>query len=345
MPLFAPTLIAKTSQQKNPLTFPKPSDNLLHEIARGVWPGFWRSIGGVSERERGHRAPTHMGAGHEYGWMSPNSNYAEGDEAMARSPKQREPRKAELRPEQMRAAIPRLEKRIEELHAVNVNEIQNRGDPRLNALEQKVNATLDDVFGHDTVERLQFRSVRLDLAPMYMGYEIPIHEAREGFTRGIEKAISSLETIISLFKEKLGDESLDVQDRSRRAFSQLDLYPEVALAVTRLFEDGHYANAVEDACKVLDSLVKMRSGRVDLSGTELMQAVFSAKNPVLKFNDLKTDSEKSEQQGLMFLYAGAMLAFRNPRAHGVIQDNAENALDYIAFISLLAKMLDRATRV
>ena len=46
----------------------------------------------------------------------------------------------------------------------------------------------------------------------------------------------------------------------------------------------------------------------------------------------------------MFLYAGAMLAFRNPRAHGLIQDAAESAVDYLAFLSLLAKMLDRAER-
>jgi uncharacterized protein (TIGR02391 family) len=263
---------------------------------------------------------------------------------MARRTREPELRKADLRPEQMRAALPRLKKRIEELRSVKIDEIQDRRDPHLGALEQKVHSTLSDIFGHDTVEYREFGNVRLDRASINMLYETPIHEVREGFARGIDGALSSLEAIISLFEEKLGDDSQDASDRARRTFSQLDLHPEIARAVTKLFEDGHYANAVEDACKVLDLLVKTRSSRTELSGTELMQAVFSPKNPVLRFSDLQTDSEKSEQQGLMFLYAGAMLAFRNPRAHGLIQDEAENALDYIAFLSLLAKMLDRAKK-
>ena len=101
---------------------------------------------------------------------------------------------------------------------------------------------------------------------------------------------------------------------------------------------------MEDGCKVLDALVKMRSGRDDLSGTELMQAVFSPKNPVLRFSELQTDSERSEQQGMMYLYAGAMLALRNPRAHGLVPDTAESAIEYVGLISLLAKALDRAKR-
>jgi uncharacterized protein (TIGR02391 family) len=60
-----------------------------------------------------------------------------------------------------------------------------------------------------------------------------------------------------------------------------------------------------------------------LSGTDLMQHVFSQKNPILKFNELKSETDSSEQQGMMLLYAGAMLALRNPRAHQVIQDHSE----------------------
>ena len=87
----------------------------------------------------------------------------------------------------------------------------------------------------------------------------------------------------------------------------------------------------------------MRSGRFDLSGTDLMMKVFSPNAPILKFNEPRTESDKSEQQGPMFLFAGAILAVRNPRAHGVIEDDAENALDH-RFLSLLAKMADKADK-
>jgi uncharacterized protein (TIGR02391 family) len=84
--------------------------------------------------------------------------------------------------------------------------------------------------------------------------------------------------------------------------------------------------------------------RPDLSGTELMMKVFSPKNSILKFNELKSETDLSEQQGMMFLYAGAISAFRNPRAHGIRVDEPENALDIILFISLLLKSLDTTER-
>jgi len=254
-------------------------------------------------------------------------------------------RKADLRPEQMRTALRRLRKRIEELDGFPVGEVNDRRDPRIRALEDRIRATIGDAFDPDTYEFAQFDHIRLDRAPMNAMYETPLGEVRDGLRRGIAEAKANLGTIVTLLEEKLGDESQDITNRARRAFSQLDLHPEIARAVTKLFEDGHYANAVEDGCKVLDLLVKLRSGRADLSGTTLMQTVFGQKRPVLRFNALANESEESEQQGLMFLYAGAMLAFRNPRAHGMIHDSADNALDYIAFLSLLAKTLDKASKV
>jgi hypothetical protein len=42
--------------------------------------------------------------------------------------------------------------------------------------------------------------------------------------------------------------------------------------------------------------------------------------------------------------ARAMLALRNPRARELIRDDFEQALEYIGFLSFLAKLLDRAER-
>lgn len=254
------------------------------------------------------------------------------------------PRPANLSAEQMRAAIPKLARRIGELKAVDLTTIQDRSEPRFSALEKKIDDTLVDTFGADTLEYQRFHRINLDTASVNYLHPTPLHEIREGFRRGIENAVSTLETIIDLFEEKLRDSGESPQGRATRAFADFDLHPEIDRAASNLFRDGHYANAVEDACKVLDALVKMRSGRIDRSGTELMQEVFSAKNPVLKFNGLQTDTDRSEQQGMMFLFSGAMLALRNPRAHELIKDDPEQALEYIAFLSMLAKSLDRATK-
>lgn len=254
-----------------------------------------------------------------------------------------EPQPANLAPEHMKKAIPKLKRRMKELEEFDVNTIQERGEPSLEALQQKFDSTLVDIFGNNTVEYYRF-SIYLDTTGVYLMDEPSLYEIREGYKRGIQKAISNLKTIIELFEENVGDLGESPDGRALKAFGALDVHPEIARAVTKLFTDGHYANAVEDACKVLDGLVQIRSGRNDISGTELMQNVFSTKNPTLKFNDLQTESDKSEQQGMMFLYAGAMLAFRNPRAHQIIEDDPEKALEYIAFLSLLAKSLNKAER-
>lgn len=44
------------------------------------------------------------------------------------------------------------------------------------------------------------------------------------------------------------------------------------------------------------------------------------------------------------LFAGAVAGLRNPRAHALIQDDPERALEFIAFVSLLAKLLDGARK-
>ena len=44
------------------------------------------------------------------------------------------------------------------------------------------------------------------------------------------------------------------------------------------------------------------------------------------------------------MFSGAVAGLRNPRAHKIIVDDAERALEFIAFISLLAKLADGARR-
>ena len=262
---------------------------------------------------------------------------------MTRRTQSHELRQADLSPDHMKSALPKLKRRIAELENADVASVVEREDVRFKALEQKYDDTLVSIFGKDTVEYKRYSIFSLDTAPITM-YGTPINEIRKGYERGVRRAISSLTTIIELFEENLGDLGETQDGRALEAFGVLDIHPEIKRAVSELFRDGYYANAVEDACKVLDGLVKIRSGNSDLSGTKLMQHVFSPDKPALKFNNLASDTDKSEQQGMMFLYSGAMLALRNPRAHEIVEDDPEKALEYIAFLSLLAKSLDKAKR-
>jgi hypothetical protein len=209
------------------------------------------------------------------------------------APPQRRP--ANLTTEQMKNAIAPLRRRIAEVEVFSPQTVSDRRDPRIGALQRALEGTLADIFGADTLEFRRNRVIcELDTARHNMR-GVPSGEVIEGLFRGRERAILGLNEIIKSFQEKLDDSGETEAGRAQRVLGDLQLHPEIARRVNRLFRDGHYANAVEDACKALIALVKLRSGRDDLDGATLMQEVFSVKNPVLSFNDLRDESDRSEQ--------------------------------------------------
>jgi uncharacterized protein (TIGR02391 family) len=75
-----------------------------------------------------------------------------------------------------------------------------------------------------------------------------------------------------------------------------------------------------------------------------MSTVFSKNDPVLAINDLADQTDRDEQEGIMHLFMGAILGLRNPRAHALFDDSAELALEYVALLSLLAKIVEKTKR-
>jgi uncharacterized protein (TIGR02391 family) len=135
---------------------------------------------------------------------------------------------------------------------------------------------------------------------------------------------------------------VDSTARVRAAFEGLDLHQRIAGACADVYRDGHYPDAVLRASLALENFVKEKSGRYDISGSTLMEQVFSANNPTLAFNALADQSDRDEQRGMMLLFQGIVFAFRNPRAHKLLEDSPEEAVESIALISLLAKRLEQA---
>jgi len=111
-----------------------------------------------------------------------------------------------------------------------------------------------------------------------------------------------------------------------------------------LFVDGHYARAVEEAFKCLNNTVKRKAGS-SADGADLMRSAFSPKKPTLKLNRFRSETDKSEQQGYMDLFAGSMTGIRNPRAHEhELQDHPEIALELVVFANHLMRKAKSATR-
>lgn len=116
-------------------------------------------------------------------------------------------------------------------------------------------------------------------------------------------------------------------------------------ATRKLFSGGHYARAVEEAYKCLNNRVKVKTGLAK-DGQDLMNQVFSTKKPVLKLNNLKTESEVDEQLGYMLIFGGCMTGIRNPRAHEhQLQDSPDIALEMLAWANHLMRIVHEAKRV
>lgn len=100
-------------------------------------------------------------------------------------------------------------------------------------------------------------------------------------------------------------------------FDELITNPALRKKTKKLYDDGHYARAVEEAYKLVDNTVaKLVKGRnKNASGARLMREAFSLGAPLIKMNEMVSRSEKDEQQGYMDILAGSMTGIRNPRAH------------------------------
>ncbi len=213
------------------------------------------------------------------------------------------------------------------------------------SLCSKLDDTLIEIFGSDTFEREQTRvdTFGFSVNRLSFGGPHPRHELVAAFRKGQETATSRIKARIELLSERLEDSGETSTAQALRAYEGLALHSDIERAAGALYRNGHYANAIEDAVKALNGVVRLRSG-LELDGMPLMERVFGPGNPVLKFNDLQTQSDRDEQKGFMMLFSGAVAGLRNPRAHAFIQDDPERALEFIAFVSLLAKLLDGAKK-
>ncbi|MFN2397804.1 MAG: TIGR02391 family protein [Gemmatimonadaceae bacterium] len=121
--------------------------------------------------------------------------------------------------------------------------------------------------------------------------------------------------------------------------------PKISGVTRALFDDGHYADAAETAFKAVNMRGKTiwkAAGRPEKDGKALMLSAFSVNQPTIRLDDLSTESGKNIQEGYMHIYAGAIQAIRNPKAHEIISITPERALHFLVLASLLMFKLDEA---
>lgn len=126
------------------------------------------------------------------------------------------------------------------------------------------------------------------------------------------------------------------------------LHPAVVELGRPRFDAGHFADAVEATFKEVNSRVKLifkTDRHRELDGVDLMRQAFRLESPVIVLDDLQTESGKNIQRGYLDLFAGAMSAIRNPKAHDNVVITPERAIHHLFLASLLLYKLEERLEV
>jgi uncharacterized protein (TIGR02391 family) len=138
-------------------------------------------------------------------------------------------------------------------------------------------------------------------------------------------------------------------DQLRRKLVDRGVHPDVLKFCRAELVEGNYFHAVLEAAKSVAQKIRDKTGFTS-DGADLVDEVFGIgrkQYPVLAFNALSTDSERSEHTGLMNLMKGFFGAFRNPTAHApriAWKITEQDALDMMTVASLLHRRLDEAVK-
>jgi uncharacterized protein (TIGR02391 family) len=134
----------------------------------------------------------------------------------------------------------------------------------------------------------------------------------------------------------------------RRALVERKVHPDVLAFCRAELVTDNYFHAVFEAAKSVAQKLRDRTGLTSDGGRLADEALgLSGGTPKLAFNSLRTESERSEQTGLMNLIKGLFGAFRNtaahePKVHWPVTE--QDALDILTTISLIHRRLDAAVR-
>lgn len=126
-------------------------------------------------------------------------------------------------------------------------------------------------------------------------------------------------------------------------FEVRNIHPDLPAKVRRQYDDGYFADAAFTAFKFIEQEVKHLSGLRRMTGNALMMKAFDENDPSLAINARVTDSDRDEQFGYRYIFAGAQSGIRNPRGHEVdLPDDPDMCLDHLSIASVLLRKLDAA---
>lgn len=134
----------------------------------------------------------------------------------------------------------------------------------------------------------------------------------------------------------------------KRFFEFYDVHPDLKDALKLIYKSEFQA-AAREAFVTLENRLKKKSG-LDSHGFDLATKALSfevdrktgeiKKAPLIAINDLKTESDRNEQDGIRYMLMGFFQGPRNLYQHNHIGSGASNAISIIIETSFFLRLLE-----
>jgi uncharacterized protein (TIGR02391 family) len=210
---------------------------------------------------------------------------------------------------------------------VTIVRISSDGETRtaVNALVQSTKATFPidaDLEEGDLIEK----SLPNGKLKVYRAVRVTYHDSR-GLPNSARRVTVDTEPVVT--RPSVASRKVEISG----------MHPAVSSAAGALFADGHYSKAVLAAFQAVEYAVQQKT-QLSESGAPLMHRAFNPRNPMIDVARHGGRNAGDEREGFHFLFAGAIVGLRNPRAHGQdLPDTAEEALEYLALASALLRRI------
>ena len=174
----------------------------------------------------------------------------------------------------------------------------------------------------------KYETIRGELNKRLAFIELELNE--KGIFNPVTKAttITEAEQRVNRFKSKLENRNI---------------HPKIYEYCNAELITENYFHSVFEAVKSIAEEIRKKTN-LTLDGAELLDKAFSISNPLLKINELETETEQSEQKGFTNLIKGVFGMFRNTTAHSpkiVWKISEDEALDIMTTISLIHKKMNK----
>jgi uncharacterized protein (TIGR02391 family) len=126
-------------------------------------------------------------------------------------------------------------------------------------------------------------------------------------------------------------------------FDLRNIHPKLPAKTRKLFDDGHFPEATFEAAKYVDNCIKKLGKIANKTGYDLMMTAFNEDKGPIRINKNRSQSDRDEQVGMKFLFAGVASGVRNPRGHeNEIDETVDECLDNLSVMSFLLRKLEIA---